>query len=255
MYMENFKNKTVIVTGSAQGIGLEIAKLFISNGANVVINSRNDNDKLNKAVGLISLNSKNIRGVLADVSTIKGAKNLFNEALKFNGSVDILINNAGGLIDRVPISDYNEAHFDKVISSNLKTAFVMSSLAIPIMEKQKRGHIINFTSQAGYDGGGPGAAAYASAKAGIVAFTKGLVKELEGKNIICNAVSPGFIQQTSFHNTFTSKEVHSKVKGVVPLKRLGNASDVADLVLFLCSKRSSYINGASIHINGGLLLV
>ena len=80
-------------------------------------------------------------------------------------------------------------------------------------------------------------------------------KALEGKNIICNAVSPGFIQQTSFHNTFTSKEVHSKVKGVVPLKRLGNASDVADLVLFLCSKRSSYINGASIHINGGLLLV
>lgn len=253
--MQELNDKTVIVTGSVQGIGFEIASLFAAEGSNVVINSRGNKTELDEAKNLIAEKNSNVKAVLADISKISEAKKVIDSALDFNGSIDILINNAGGLIERVPISDYNEKHFDKVVSSNLKTAFAMTSLAIPIMEKQNSGHIINFSSQAGYDGGGPGVAAYAAAKAGIVAFTKSLVKELVGKNINCNAVSPGFIEKTNFHDTFTSKDVHEMVKKNVPLRRLGNASEVAELVLFLCSKKASYINGATIQINGGLLLV
>ena len=209
--MVNLKGKTAIVTGAIQGIGLQTASLLAEHGANVVINGRTDNQKLKDAVDFIDGNGSNVKGVLADVSNRDEAEKVINAALDFGG-VDILINNAGGLINRVLIADYNEDHFDKVISSNLKTVFVMTSLAIPHMEKQNGGRIINLSSLAGYDGGGPGAAAYATTKAGIVAFTKALVKEVQGKNIICNAISPGFIQNTNFHNTFTSQDVQRTFK-------------------------------------------
>ena len=135
---------------------------------------------------------------------------------------------------------------------NLKTVFLVTKAVLPFMSSG--GAIVNFSSQAARDGGGPGAIAYATAKGGVLTFTRGLAKELGPKGIRVNAVSPGMIS-TTFHDTFTKPEVREKVAASTPLKREGQAKEVADLVVYLCSNESSFITGASIEINGGTYFI
>jgi len=120
--------------------------------------------------------------------------------------------------------------------------------------KSESGRIINFSSQAAHDGGGPGAAAYAASKGAVWTMTKSLIKEVSQHGVTVNAISPGFIAGTAFHNTFTSKEVHDKVVGMVPLGRLGESADIANVVLFLASELGAYVNGQSLQVNGGLYM-
>ena len=246
--------KVAVITGSVQGIGLEIARTLSQAGAGVVINIHQDGDRLNAAADEIRAEGGKVEAVIADVTKKEEAEKLVAAAGKLGDGVDILVNNAGGLIKRVPVAEFDEGHFQTVVDVNLKSAFVVSSVVMPDMKRKKSGKVINLSSQAAHDGGGGGAAAYAAAKGGIWTFTKSLAKELAPFGITVNCVSPGFIGQTAFHNTFTPKEVHEKVPTMVPLGRAGEPADIAKVVLFMASSLSDYITGQTIEVNGGLYM-
>ncbi len=250
----DLKGRTALVTGSIQGIGFETAKLLALSGAKVVLNNHMDADALQAKVDEIKAAGGEAIGVLADCTSKKDVTRLVDAAVEFGGGLDILVNVAGGLIKRVPIAEFDEAHFDTIMNVNVKTAFLVTSVCIPHLIKSKAGRIINFSSQAAHDGGGPGAAAYAASKGAIWTMTKGVIKEVSSHGVTVNAISPGFIAGTAFHNTFTSPEVHEKVTGMVPLGRLGEPMDIANVVLFLASDMGAYVNGQSIQVNGGLYM-
>lgn len=249
----SLKNKVAIVTGSIQGIGKATAEMLAVNGAAVVINNHENAAKLEEVAQGIRKNGGKVKAVIADVTKKEQAKKLIDAALEFGG-VDILVNNAGGLIKRVPVAEFDENHYQTVMDVNLKTTFLMSHLVIPHMKAKKSGRIIHFSSQAAHDGGGPGAVAYAASKGAVWTFTKSLAKELAPFGITVNAVSPGFIGHTAFHNTFTAKEVHEKMPTMIPLGRAGAPVDVAKIVFFLASELADYVTGQSIEVNGGLYM-
>ncbi|MEO1452124.1 MAG: SDR family oxidoreductase, partial [Bacteroidota bacterium] len=168
----------------------------------------------------------------------------------YGPQIDVLVNNAGGLVARKTIMEMDEAFWDQVIDLNLKSVFLMTKAVVPHM--QKGGSIINLASQAGRDGGGGGASAYATGKGAVMTFTRAMAKELGPKGIRVNALCPGMIA-TTFHDVFTKDEIRTKVASIAPLKREGEAQEVADLVGYLANGEASYITGANIDINGGLL--
>jgi len=249
----DLSGKTAIVTGSIQGIGKETARMLALCGAEVIINSYRNAEVLEKVAQEIHTAGGRAHAVVADVANKEKAVKLIDKARELGG-VDILVNNAGGLVKRVPVAEYDEEHFDRVMNINLKTAFIMSNLVLPLMKQQKSGKIINLSSQAAHDGGGKGAAAYAASKGAIWTFTKSLAKEVAPFGICVNCVSPGFIADTNFHNTFTPKEIHEQMPSKILLGRNGTSEDVANVVLFLASALSGYITGQSIEVNGGLYM-
>ncbi|MBN2281092.1 MAG: glucose 1-dehydrogenase [Candidatus Marinimicrobia bacterium] len=250
----NLIGKTALITGSIQGIGFETAKTLALAGAKVVINNHQNEEELSRKVSEITTAGGQAIGVLADCTQKDEVQKLVAAAVKFGGGLDILVNNAGGLIARVPVAEFDEDHFDRIMNVNLKSAFLVTSVAIPYLKKSGAGRIINLSSQAAHDGGGNGAAAYAASKGGVWTFTKGVIKEVSADGVTVNAVSPGFIAGTDFHNTFTAREVHEKVAANVPLKRLGRPEDVANVILFLATELGAYVNGQSIQVNGGLYM-
>lgn len=250
----NLNGKVAIVTGSIQGIGKEIARILATNGASVVINNHQDPETLEKVAEEIRAEGGTVKAVVADVTKKEEAQKLIDAALSFGSGIDILVNNAGGLVKRVPVAEFDENHFQTVFDVNVKSAFLMSHLVLPYMKEKKAGRIINLSSQAAHDGGGPGAAAYASSKGAIWTFTKSLAKEVAPFGITVNAVSPGFIANTTFHNTFTPKEAREKMPSIIPLGRAGEAGDIAKVVFFLASELSDYMTGQSLQVNGGLYL-
>ena len=187
--------------------------------------------------------------VQGDMTKWDSVQNLSAKAVEAYGKIDILVNVAGGLMGRHLITEMQEEFWDLVMNLNLKSVYYVCKAVIPNMNDG--GAIVNFTSQAARDGGGFGAIAYATAKGGVLTFTRGLAKELGPKRIRVNAVSPGMIN-TTFHDQFTKPEIREKVAASTPLGREGNAQEVADLVLFLASDSSSFINGESVEINGGI---
>lgn len=249
----DLRGKTAIVTGSIQGIGKATAKVLASCGSMVIINGYRNQEELNKVADEIRTEGGKVNPVIADVSNKKEAKKLIVAAEKYGG-IDILVNNAGGIVKRVAVADFDEEHYNKVMNINLKSAFIMSNLVIPAMKKQKSGKIINLSSQAAHDGGGNGAAVYASSKGAIWTFTKSLAKEVAPFGICVNCVSPGFIASTNFHNTFTPKEIHKQMPSKIPMGRNGKSEDVANIILFLASDLSDYVTGQSLEVNGGLYM-
>jgi len=250
----DLKGKTALLTGSIQGLGFESAKTLALAGAKVVLNNHMDPEALQAKVEEIKAAGGDAIGVIADCTNRSAVENLIKETVNFGGGIDILVNLAGGLIKRVPIAEFDEGHFDTIMNVNLKSAFLVTSVAMPYLIKSESGRIINFSSQAAHDGGGPGAAAYAASKGAVWTMTKSLIKEVSQHGVTVNAISPGFIAGTAFHNTFTSKEVHDKVVGMVPLGRLGESADIANVVLFLASELGAYVNGQSLQVNGGLYM-
>ena len=250
----DLKGKVAIVTGSSQGIGRAAVEALAKAGAKVVMNKHNNEEILNSVAEEISRDTgATIVPVVADVTKKEEAQKLIDAAIEL-GSLDILVNNAGGLVKRVPIAEFDESHYHQVMDVNLLTTFLMCNLALPHMKAQGEGSIINLSSQAAHDGGGAGSAVYSSSKGATTTMTKSLAKEVGPDKIRVNCISPGFIGQTTFHDTFTAQEVHENVKKIVPLRRHGSPEDVANAVLFLASEMSSYITGQSIEVNGGLLM-
>ncbi len=251
--MLEFENKVALVTGGARDIGRAVSIQLASKGASVVVNYYDNAADAEWTVNAIKSAGGKAIAVQADVSRSADVQRLIEETRKgFGGRIDVLVNVAGGLVGRKKMEDMDEVFWDFVVTLNLKSVFLVTKAALPYMNDG--GAIVNFASQAARDGGGMGAIAYSSAKGGVLTFTRGLAKELGPRKIRVNCVSPGMIN-TTFHNTFTKPEVREKVAAATPLNREGEAREVADLVLYLASSSSSFVNGASVEINGGTYFV
>ncbi len=250
MPMSELSQKIALVTGGARDIGRAISVRLAELGASVVVNYRSNDADAEETLRQIAAKNGKAIAVQGDVLVAADIAKLVQAATeKFGSKIDILVNVAGGLIARKTILEMDEAHWDAVIDLNLKSVFLVTKAVLPHMPDG--GAIVNFSSQAGRDGGGPGASAYAAAKAGVANYSRALAKELAPRRIRVNTVSPGMIA-TKFHDTFTKPEVRQRVAGMTPLGREGTAEEVANLAAFLASPQSSFINGESVEINGGI---
>ena len=248
--MSELTGKLALVTGGARDIGRAVAVRLAELGATVVINYRATKADADETLRLIE--AKNGRGLIVQANVVISADvtRMVQAAAKAGGGhIDVLVNVAGGLVARKTVTEMDEEFWDSVIALNLKSTFLVTKAALPFIPDG--GSIVNFSSQAARDGGGPGASAYAAAKAGVSNFTRAMAKELASRRIRVNAVAPGMIA-TTFHDTFTKPEVRQRVASLTPLGREGRAEEVADAAAFLASSRSSFVNGESIEINGGI---
>lgn len=248
--MFEFQGKTALVTGGARDIGRATSVRLAALGATVVVNYRTNRDAAEET--LRAIEAAGGRGVLAqgDIAVAADVARIVDVASEAGkGRLDVLVNLAGGLVARKSIAEMDEAFWDQVIALNLKSVFLATKAALPLMRDGAA--IVNVSSQAARDGGGPGASAYATAKAGVSNFTRAMAKELGPRRIRVNCVSPGMIA-TQFHDTFTKPEVRQRVAGMTPLGREGRAEEVAEAIAFLASERASFINGESLEINGGI---
>ena len=251
--MKNIKGKVAIVTGGARDIGRQVSLRLASEGAMVCLNYYDNPDDANETLKMIEEKGGKAIMVQGDMTKTEDVENLVAKCREaFGDVIGILVNVAGGLVGRKTMEEIEENWWDFVIGLNLKSVFLVTKAVLPYMTNG--GSIINFASQAARDGGGPGAIAYSTAKGGVLTMTRGLAKELGPKKIRVNAVSPGMIN-TTFHNVFTKPEVREKVASMTPLRREGEAEEVADLVTYLASDESSFITGASIEINGGTYFI
>jgi 3-oxoacyl-[acyl-carrier protein] reductase len=251
--MNELAQKVAVVTGGGRDIGRAVSLKLAQEGAAVVVNYFDNPADASETARLIMDGGGKALAVQADATKADDVQRLVSTCIDvFGQHIHILVNVAGGLVGRKKMEEMDEKFWDFVLDVNLKSAFLVTKAVLPHMPDG--GTIVNFSSQAARDGGGFGAIAYATAKGGVLTFTRGLAKELGPRKIRVNCISPGMIN-TSFHNTFTKPEVRQKVAAMTPLGREGEAREVADLVFFLASARSSFINGESIEINGGTYFV
>lgn len=248
--MIDLTGKTALVTGGGRDIGKAIGHRLARAGAAVVLNYRSSKDEADAAAREIAEAGGTAVAVQADVTKPAEVERLVAEACDaLGGDLDILVNNAGGLLERCPITEMEEDLWDRVMDVNFKSVYLVTKAAAARMNDG--GAIVNLSSLAARNGGGGGAVAYAAAKGGVLTLTRGLAKELAGRRIRVNAVSPGLIN-TTFHDTFTPDAARQQTAASTAAGREGEADDVARAVLFLASDASSYVNGESLEINGGL---
>ncbi len=244
------ENKVAIVTGGARDIGRAVSVKLASEGARVVVNYfNNDQNALDTITEIENAGGQAIavKGDMTNAGDVAALVAATTEA--FGDAIHVLVNVAGGMVARKSLQEMDEDFFERVMRLNMTSTFMATKAVAPSMPGGAS--IVNIASQAGRDGGGPGAAAYATSKGAVMTFTRAMAKELGPSNIRVNALCPGMIA-TTFHDVFTKDEVRANVAGATPLKRQGNAGEVADLVAYLASAESSFVTGANIDINGGL---
>ena len=243
-------NKTVFVTGGSRGIGKEVALEFAENGYNVVINYVSSKTNVEELKS--EFESKGVKTLImqADVTDKEAIDEVVKKAIEEFGSIDVLVNNAGITRDNL-LMRMSEEEFDKVIEINLKGTYIVTKAVTKYMMKKRKGSIINLSSVVGV-AGNAGQCNYSASKAGIIGFTKSVAKELASRNIRSNAVAPGFIETDM--TAVLSDEVKESIHNQIPLKRMGTAKEVANLIYFLGSEESSYITGQVINIDGGMVM-
>jgi 3-oxoacyl-[acyl-carrier protein] reductase len=244
------KGKTALITGGSRGIGSEIATIFALNHANVAILYAGRKDAADQMVKKLSGYGVQTAAYMCDVSKYDLVEQTVTKVLSDFGGLDILVNNAGIVRDGLILS-MNEEDFDRVIDINLKGSFNMIRHTYRHFMKQRSGRIINISSVVGLSGNA-GQANYASSKAGIIGLTKSTARELAGRNVLCNAIAPGFIE-TDMTESLSDKVKESYIASI-PLKRAALSSEVAGVALFLASDLSSYITGEVIRVDGGLTM-
>lgn len=248
--MKTLEGKVAIVAGGARDIGRAVSVKLAADGAKVVVNYFNNPSHGEETVAAIEASGGTAIAVGGDMTKKADVDKLVSETRKaFGDSIDVLVNVVGGLVARKSLAEMDDDFFDQLMRLNVTSTFMTTQSVVPHMGSG--GAVVNFASQAGRDGGGPGAAAYATSKGAVMTFTRAMAKELGPSNIRVNCVCPGMIS-TTFHDTFTKDEVRGNVAKGTPLRREGAASEVADLVAYLASSQSSFITGASVDINGGL---
>ena len=239
---------TAIITGAGRDIGRACALRLAAEGANVALSYHSSGDGAHSAVEEIKSAGGNAIAVQADLNNQSDVDALVAQTIEAFGSIEVLVNNTGGLVARKTIGEMTLEHWNHVMSLNTTSTFLMIKACLPHM---KTSSIVNLASQAGRDGGGPGSVAYAASKGAVMTMTRGMAKEL-GPDIRVNAICPGMID-TDFHNVFTKPEVRTHVANVSPVKREGLPVDIANMVYFLASDQSAFVTGANYDINGGML--
>jgi 3-oxoacyl-[acyl-carrier protein] reductase len=251
--IDDLQDKLVFITGASSGIGAALARAFGAQGAKLALHFNSHEDAaraLAREIGQGGAEPVLVRG---DLSKRGEAKRVVQEAADKLGGLDVLINNAGGLGERRPIADVDDALFDFVYDLNVRSVIGATQAAVPYFESRGGGNIINVGSIAGIDGGSAGASVYSTAKAAVHNATRHLARDLAKKNIRVNTVAPGAIA-TPFHER-TPKERIEAMKNAAPLGRIGEAQDCVGAFLFLASNEfSSYITGTIIHVNGGMYM-
>lgn len=243
--------KVALITGGSRGIGKKIAEKFARNGYNIVINYVSEKTDVNKLESDLSQNGKvEVLCIKCDVMDFNSCQEMVKKAVDKFGKIDVLINNAGITKDNL-LMRMKEEDFDKVINVNLKGTFNMTKNVISYMMKKRSGRIVNISSVVGVSGNS-GQANYAASKAGIIGFTKSVAKELASRNILANAVAPGFIETDM--TDVLSESVKESIYSQIPLKKMGKPEEVANAVYFLGSDENTYITGQVLNVDGGMIM-
>ncbi len=241
--------KVALITGATRGIGKQIAIKLAKEGYDIAINYRKENEELANTKAEIEKNNVKCLAVQGDVSNFDDTKRFVDEVINEFGTIDVLVNNAGITKDMLILRMQKE-DFESVINVNLTGTFNVTKNVVPYMMKKRNGRIINISSVVGISGNA-GQTNYSASKAGIIGFTKSLAKEVASRNILVNAVAPGFIETDM--TSVLKDDVKAEIAKNIPLRRMGTADDVANVVKFLASEDSSYITGQVIQVDGGMI--
>ena len=243
-------DKCALITGATRGIGKQIAITLAKQGYNIALNYRKENEELENTKKEIEEIGVQVLAVKGDVANFENCENFVKQVIERFGQIDVLVNNAGITKDML-LMRMKKEDFEQVIDTNLVGTFNVTKNVVPYMMKARSGRIINISSVVGISGNA-GQTNYSASKAGIIGFTKSLAKEIASRNILVNAVAPGFIETNM--TDVLKDDVKQEIVKNIPLKRMGTTQDVANVVKFLASDDSSYITGQVINVDGGMLM-
>lgn len=243
-------DKCALITGATRGIGKQIAITLAKQGYNIALNYRKENEELENTKKEIEKIGVQILAVKGDVANFEDCENFVKQVIERFGQINVLVNNAGITKDML-LMRMKKEDFEQVIDTNLVGTFNVTKNVVPYMMKARSGRIINISSVVGISGNA-GQTNYSASKAGIIGFTKSLAKEIASRNILVNAVAPGFIETNM--TDVLKDDVKQEIAKNIPLKRMGTTQDVANVVKFLASDDSSYITGQVINVDGGMLM-
>jgi 3-oxoacyl-[acyl-carrier protein] reductase len=245
--------QTALVTGASSGIGAATAEVLAERGARVALGYHRNRKGAEETSARIRGAGGTAVAIQADVRIAAEIERLVEEAVAAVGPLDILVNNAGSLVERQKLRDVTAERWDDIYALNVRSVLLVSQAVVPSMIERRSGTIINVGSIAGHNGGGPGAGAYASAKAAVMTYTKSMARELAPLGIRVNGVAPGVID-TPFHETFSTPEMLKAFVSTIPLGRIGTALECGTVIAFLASPAARYVVGEMIEINGGQLM-
>lgn len=251
--MYSFEGKVVWVTGSSTGIGRAAALEFAKHGADVIVHGNSNVEKAKETASEIEKLGRRAALVTGNVGNRSEVERMTEEIGRQFERIDVLMNNAGSLVKRARLTELDEALWDEVMDVNLKSVYLVTKAALPLLRKSPKGRIINVTSIAARNGGGFGSMAYAAAKGGVSTLTRGMAKDLIEYGITVNAIAPGVIS-TPFHDRFTPPEMRSRTLSTIPMGREGTPEESVGAALFLASDYADYITGEIIEVNGGQLM-
>ena len=250
----DLEGKAVLITGASTGIGAAAARAFARLGSKVVIHYNASREKAEAVAAACEAMGARTALVGGDVTQGANVRRIAAEALAAFGRIDVLINNAGGMVGRTRIEDYTEDYLAKVVALNITHVALFMREVIPVMRRQKAGNVINVSSIAARHGGGGGAVVYAGTKGFISTVTRGWAKEVVGDGIRVNAVSPGVIA-TPFHDRYSTPEQLKAMQATIPMNRVGTPEECAGTFVYLASDAmSGYVTGQVIEVNGGQLM-
>jgi len=245
------EGQVALITGASSGIGCATAQSMARAGARVAVNYCKNRAGAEAAAEEIRKAGGEALPIHADVTRSADVQTMVEAVRKRWGRIDILVNNAGDLLARRMLSDMTEEYWDQIMALNLKSVFLCVKAVWEEMAARQSGCIINVTSIAARNGGGPGAAAYAAAKGGMLTYTKSLAKELAAHGVRVNGIAPGVIA-TPYHERYSPPELWQKYIAAIPMGRAGTSEEIAEVIVFLASPAARYITGETIEVNGGM---
>jgi 3-oxoacyl-[acyl-carrier protein] reductase len=253
-YLKKLEGKNAVVTGAGQGIGWQIAKDLLESGCNIIAQYNSSKSGAEKLLDIAEKWERKIWIKQADLLDETEIKDLAEETGQHFNQLDILINNAGGLVARKNIEEIDAMYWNKVMDINLTSTMILTRELLPLLSQSGASSIVNMASLAGRKGGNIGSLTYATSKGAVITWTRGLAAELASRGIRVNAVAPGLILGTAFHENHSTKESIENTIKAIPLQRAGTPEDVSSAVLFLASEYDGFITGITLDINGGVYM-
>lgn len=253
--LDDLKGMRALITGSSTGIGAAVAKAYAAHGMRVIVHYKSSEAEANAVVAEIRAAGGEAHALQADVSDSAATEDLVGKAADKLGGLDVLVNNAGALVKRTPIGEVDDAFFDSVVDLNVRSVVMASKAALPHLKQSGHSSVINLSSVAARNGGGPGSSLYASSKAFVLNLTRGMAKEFLPFGIRVNAVSPGVIM-TPFHERYSTPQQIEAMRQTIPMGRVGTPQENVGAFLFFASpSMSGYVTGQTLEVNGGQFMV